>query len=145
MSTALVNAKQGVYLLDTNIVSNLMHDGAGPAATHLRQGVETGRIQAVCISVIVDCELRFGLRKNPSKRLQDAYAIQIARLSVLALEPSAAVIYATVREQLEAQGQPLSANDLLIAAHALALNATLVSADVAFARIAGLKLENWLQ
>jgi len=52
--------------------------------------------------------------------------------------------YASLRSTLEAAGTPIGANDLLIAAHALALQATLVSADADFLRVPGLQLENWL-
>jgi tRNA(fMet)-specific endonuclease VapC len=60
------------------------------------------------------------------------------------LQADAVLHYAQLRAYLESAGAPLSPNDLLIAANALALDAALVSADVAFTRVPGLKLENWL-
>lgn len=49
-----------------------------------------------------------------------------------------------LRATLERQGTPMGANDLLIAAQALAIGATVVSADAAFARVPSLQVSNWL-
>jgi tRNA(fMet)-specific endonuclease VapC len=76
--------------------------------------------------------------------MQAALAAQISRLAVLPLDEAVVAHYARLRAQLEAQGQSIGPNDTLIAAHALSLDATLVSADAEFARVPGLKLENWL-
>jgi tRNA(fMet)-specific endonuclease VapC len=66
-------------------------------------------------------------------------------LPTLALDPSVCAHYAKLRAFLKQAGTPIGANDTLIAAHALALDATLVSADAAFARVPGLRLENWFE
>ena len=86
----------------------------------------------------------FGLLKRPSLRLQAAYDLEIARLQVEPLTEAVPPLYARLRAQLEAEGTPIGANDALIAAHAMALNATLVSADAEFLRVPGLRVENWL-
>ena len=103
-----------------------------------------GQQTTVCTSVIVQCELLFGLRKRPNPRWTSNYHRVMATIEVRSLEPMAATHYAELRAQLESQGTPMSANDTLIVAHAMALDATLVSADAAFARVPGLKVENWL-
>ena len=98
----------------------------------------------VALSVIVNCELLFGLHKTPSQQRQAEYDALIPAFDVLALTPNIATVYGNLRANLELAGKPLSANDVLIAAHAISLNATLVSADEAFAQVPNLKLENWL-
>lgn len=78
-------------------------------------------------------------------RLQAAYDVEMARLQVLSLTDDVALHYAFLRSTLEAAGAPIGPNDALIAAHALALDAILVSADAEFLRVPGLKVENWLE
>ncbi|MES2510493.1 MAG: PIN domain-containing protein [Pseudomonadota bacterium] len=133
-----------LYLLDTNIVSHMMVNGAGMAARQAERVIAGNPSVQMCTSVVVHGELAFGLAKRPSARLQKALDVQLENLLVLPLDNEMVPHYARLRATLEADGQPMGANDLLIAAQALALDATLVSADAAFARIPGLKLENWL-
>jgi tRNA(fMet)-specific endonuclease VapC len=132
------------FLLDTNIISALMKD---------RSGADTARVSAWALrtpdctlvtSVVVQYELLFGLARHGSPRLQAAYEIQMQNLVVLPLDNVVGPHYARLRSQFEQAGTPIGANDTLIAAHALALDATLVSADAAFMRVPGLKVENWL-
>ncbi len=131
-------------MLDTNIISRLMKDGASESAIRYRARLQSEPDCTVVTSVVVQCELLFGLARHPSPRLQRAYALQMEHLPVVALEESVCGHYAKIRAHLEQAGTPIGANDTLIAAHALALDATLVSADAAFARVPSLKLENWL-
>jgi tRNA(fMet)-specific endonuclease VapC len=133
-----------IYLLDTNIISQLMRQPQGPQALSYRNHVAGLASGQIATSIIVHCELLFGLRKKPSTRMQQAFELQMAQLPVLGLDNAVAAQYAQLRCALEQLGTPIGANDCLIAAHALALGATLVSADAEFARVAGLKLENWL-
>lgn len=136
---------RGLFLLDTNIVSDLMKGARGSAAQRSRQAIEAGRVRRFGISIVVQCELLYGLAKRPSSRLRAAYEIEIAKLEVFNLDGAVALAYADLRWQLEQAGTPIGANDALIAAHALALDATLVSGDEAFGRVAGLRVENWLR
>jgi tRNA(fMet)-specific endonuclease VapC len=138
------SAASGIFLLDTNIISDLMKGERSLAARRGREAVTQGRVASVCTSVIVQCELMFGLLKRPSLRLQAAYDLEIARLQVVPLLDTVPPIYARLRVQLEAKGTPIGANNALIAAHAMALNATLVTADAEFLRVPGLRVENWL-
>jgi len=133
-----------LYLLDTNVISDMMRNPAGSAAQRalLLAANEPG--SKVCTSVVVQCELLFGLRRRPNPRWSTQYERVMASIDVLALEPPVATHYAELRTDLERSGTPIGPNDMLIAAHALALGATLVSSDTEFARVPGLALENWL-
>ena len=132
------------YLLDTNAISHLMAKPEGAVAQRYAARLLADQPCQMITSVVVQCELLFGLTKKPSPRLQAAYDIQMASMSVLPLDDAVPAHYATIRAHLERQGTPISPNDALIAAHALALNATLVSGDAEFARVPGLRVENWL-
>lgn len=143
-SRAATVAAPGIFLLDTNIISDLMKGERSLAARRGRAAIQQGRVALLCTSVVVQCELQFGLLKRPSARLQAAYDVEIARLQVMPLLDTVPPFYARLRAHLEAEGTPIGANDALIAAHAMALNATLVSADAEFLRVPGLRVENWL-
>lgn len=129
------------YLLDTNILSDLIRNPFGPVA----QRIEAVGAKAVCTSIIVAAELRYGCAKKGSPRLQARVEDILATIPVLPLEVPADADYGRQRAQLEASGQPIGGNDLLIAAHALALGLTLVTHNTReFSRIAGLQVEDWL-
>jgi tRNA(fMet)-specific endonuclease VapC len=129
------------FLLDTNIMTDLIRNPKGRVAKRVRA---VGR-QAVFTSVIVAAELRFGIAKRPSLRLETRVNEALQAIEVAPFETPADTAYAALRCDLERKGTPISANDMLIAAHALTLGATLVTANEReFARIDGLKSENWL-
>lgn len=129
------------YLLDTNILSDLIRNPFGPVA----QRIEVVGAKAVCTSIIVAAELRYGSAKKGSPRLQARVEDILATIPVLPLEVPADADYGRQRVQLEASGQPIGGNDLLIAAHALALGLTLVTHNTReFSRIVGLQVEDWL-
>ena len=130
------------YLLDTNILSNVIRDPKGRIAERI---AETGR-GATCTSIIIAAELRFGAVKSGSPRLSIRVAELLDTLDVVGFEPPADMTYAEFRVGLERRGRPIGGNDLLIAAHALALDLSLVTANKReFARIPDLRLENWLR
>lgn len=129
------------YLLDTNIVSDLVRNPQGPSAARLAAVGE----RAVATSVIVAAEMRYGAAKRGSARLSQQVEAVLDAMEILPVEPPADVYYAAVRVALEAGGAPIGGNDMLIAAQALALNRVLVTNNTReFARIAGLELEDWL-
>jgi tRNA(fMet)-specific endonuclease VapC len=132
------------YLLDTNIISHVMRDPTGRVAQRIFGREEHEGSSGVCTSLVVQCELLFGLHKLPNPKWERQYRRAIASITVEPLGQEVVAHYATVRAYLEAQGQPIGPNDTLIAAHALSLGATLVSADAAFNRVPGLSVENWL-
>jgi tRNA(fMet)-specific endonuclease VapC len=130
------------YLLDTNIVSDLVRHPKGRVARRIRQVGDAH----VCTSIIVSCELRYGVAKKGAAQLSARLDDALARLDVLAFEATADVAYASIRAALERIGRPIGANDLLIAAHALALGCTMVTDNAGeFSRIEGLACENWLR
>lgn len=132
----------GRYLLDTNILSDLVRHPRGAVAQHIARVGES----AICTSIIVTSELRFGAAKRDSERLTAQLETVLAATDILPLEPPTDRRYAELRLQLERAGTPIGPNDLLIAAHALAAEATLVTANRdEFARIEGLTIENWLE
>lgn len=133
-----------IYLLDTNIISQLMRDAHSVAAQRYRARLENPHPCRMLTSIVVQCELMYGLTKKPSPRLLVAYNIQMQQLPVLTLDDAVIPHYATLRTHLEQLGTPIGPNDTLIAAHALALGATLVSGDDEFQRVPGLRVENWL-
>ena len=130
--------------LDTNIISHFMRDATGIAAMRVMTAQDTGR--KVMTSIVVQCELEFGLSKRPSRRLELAYAEVMQRIDVLALDSTVVAHYASIRNVLERQGTPIGPNDTLIAAHALSIDAVLVTDnDDEFRRVPGLQVENWLR
>ena len=137
-------AEASLYLLDTNVISHLMREPKGVVAQRYTALLKGPKPPRMVTSLVVQCELLYGLAKTPSPRLHTAYDLQLQQLPVLHLDEGLPSHYAALRTQLERAGIALGANDLLIAAHAIAVDATLVSADTAFARVPGLKVENWL-
>src|SRR5262245_6743226 len=128
------------YLLDTSIVSAIADDPFGPiAARVVRHGIDR-----VCTSILVAAELRFGAAKKGSKRLLNRIETALGNLDVHPFAAPADQCYADLRADLERRGQPVGANDMLIAAHALALECVLVTGNAReFARIKGLRVEDW--
>ena len=130
------------YLLDTNIVSDLVRNPQGKVAQQIRK---VGEAQ-VCTSIIVAAELRYGAEKKGSPRLTKQLATVLDALTIFPFEPPADKIYGSIRARLERAGVPIGANDLLIAAQALALGHTIVTDNVQeFSRIKELRRENWLR
>ncbi|MHB9042929.1 PIN domain-containing protein [Acidithiobacillus sp.] len=127
------------YMLDTNTVSHLLRE----------HPVVTKRIVAVpmaslCISAITEGELLFGLAKRPvAKRLHVAVREFLRRVDVLPWDSSTAEHYGIVRADMERRGRILASLDLLIATHALSVDAVLVTNDRAFSQMADLKVEDW--
>jgi len=130
------------YLLDTNIVSDLLRNPHGRVAQHIRT---VGEVE-ICTSIIVAAELRYGAAKKRSRRLSSQLDEVLRALEVVPFEAPADTEYATLRTRLEEAGTPIGANDLLIAAHALALGCIIVTGnEKEFARIRNLRCENWLR
>jgi len=94
-------------LLDTNILSDMMRNLQGPAAMRAMAYSHAHGAEALCISVIVQCELEYGLRRKPNRRLQAAYENILETLTVLPIEASLSPVYARLRTVLDAQGTPM--------------------------------------
>jgi tRNA(fMet)-specific endonuclease VapC len=130
------------YLLDTNIVSDLVRNPKGKIAQHIGK---VGEAQ-VCTSIIVAAELRYGAAKKGSLRLSSQLEAVLGALEVLPFETPADVVYGSLRTRLELAGRPIGANDLLIAAQTIALDYIIVTDnEKEFARVDDLRLENWLR
>lgn len=128
------------YMLDTNTVSHIIK-GTAPAVRERLVGVPMAQ---VCISAVTEAELRFGVAKRPdSPRLRTAVHEFLLRLDSLPWESAAAEQYGDLRAALERAGKPLGNLDTLIAAHALAVGAVLVTNDQAFRQVEGLQVEDW--
>ena len=129
-------------MLDTNIVSDLIKNPQGRAAKRIAKAGEGN----VFTSIIVAAELRYGCAKRGSERLLKAVENLLAEIEIVPLDVTIDQEYGRIRAELEAAGKPIGANDLLIAAHARATGATMVTADTGeFKRIRGLTVENWLE
>ena len=130
------------YLLDTNIVSDLIRNPPGRIAERIAILGEA----SVCTSIIVAAELRFGAAKRQSPKLTAQLEAVLGRLEILAFEEPADATYAVIRTRLELADTPIGANDMLIAAQTLTLGYRLVTDDeVEFACVPGLTHENWLK
>ena len=129
------------YLLDTNIVSAVVRDPGGTLAKRLSAMPRS----EFGISIIVACELRYGVARKGSARLSSQLEAVLEGVDILPIEEQADRHYGEIRTELERIGRPIGHNDLLIAAHARALEATLVTHNTdEFARVPGLAIENWL-
>lgn len=130
------------YLLDTSVLSHLIRQPQGPVAEGIARVGEAN----VLTSVIVACELRYGAAKRGSKRLSKQVDAVLGALTIRPLESDVERVYASIRVALERRGTPIGAHDMLIAAHARALDAVCVTDNVAeFRRVPALKVENWVR
>ena len=130
------------YLLDTNIVSDLVRNPKGRSAHHIRR---VGEAQ-VCTSIIVAAELRYGAAKKGSQRLSAQLEAVLGALETLAVEAPTDRVYGALRAHLEQAGTPIGSNDLLIAAQALTLDHTIVTDNEReFVRVPNLHCVNWLR
>ena len=103
------------WLLDTNILSDIVRNPAGRVAERIRQCGETN----VRTSIVVAAELRFGAAKKGSERLTAQLEAILAIIEILPLTRPADQLYGDLRAKLENAGTPMDGNDMLIAAHAM--------------------------
>jgi tRNA(fMet)-specific endonuclease VapC len=130
-----------MYLLDTNIcVYAIRHR---PEQVYRRLSGSAGEL--VAVSVITAFELEIGALRAQGRGYSEAVRKVLEEFSVMPLEDSARDAYGGLRTSLERQGERIGAHDMLIAAHALALGATLVTNnEKEFRRVKGLRIENWV-
>lgn len=130
------------YLLDTNIVSHLCKFPDGVVANRVQE-LEAGELGT---SIIVAAELRFGYTKAESARLEGIIETALGSFEIAAWDSPADMAYAQLRTFLERMGKTIGQNDMLIAAHAIALGVTMVTHNEReFMRVPDLKVENWLR
>ena len=129
------------YMLDTNIISDMVKNPQGKAAHRAR--LEQDKL---CTSIIVAAELRYGCAKKGSAPLLRKVEEILREIAILAFDVPSDENYGSIRSELETRGQSIGSNDLLIAAHACSMDLTLVTANLReFARVPNMKIENWLE
>ena len=129
------------YLLDTNILSDLVRQPQGVIARRIAEAGE----ETICTSIIVAAELRFGAEKSGSNKLGDQVDLILSAIEILPLESPADREYGKLRHYLARNGTPIGPNDMLIAAQALCAGLIVVTANTGeFSRVPGLIVENWL-
>src|SRR5947199_8337155 len=112
-------------MLDTNIISDLVRNPQGKTAKRIAKAGEDN----IGTSVIVAAELRYGCAKSGSERLRKAVEDLLREMNVLPFDVPADAEYGAIRAELEARGRPIGSNDPLIAAHAYATGATIVTGN----------------
>ncbi len=131
-----------IWLLDTNVISQAARNPNGAAA----QRIAAAEADRLVTSVVVAAELRFGYLRVGSQRIRDATEALVGSFEVLDWGEACTWTYGQLRADLERRGQPIGTMDMLIAAHALTLDAILVTDnDREFGRVPGLKIENWVR
>ena len=129
-----------MYLLDTNTVSLALR-GRAPIVVDRLRAVQR---EDVAVSVITAMELRFGIAKNPSTRARAVVEQFLDAIKVLPIDRAVEKPYADIRAALERVGRLIGSLDTIIAAHALAVRAVLITNNVReFRRVRGLRCEDW--
>jgi tRNA(fMet)-specific endonuclease VapC len=102
--------------------------------------------EGLVVSSITLAELRYGIEKSQRRESNRRALRRVLRaLNVAAFDAEATEVYGSVRATLEAAGKPVGPLDTLIAAHALALDLTLVTSNLReFSRVRGLRVESWI-
>ena len=128
-------------MLDTNICFEMLRGSAALVASRMRKH----EIEAIGLSSITFAELLYGVARSARRAHHETLLIQFcAPLAVLPFDDRAAESYGRLRAALERAGNPIGPLDTLVAAHAQAINATLVTNNEReFSRVAGLRVENW--
>lgn len=130
-----------MILLDTNICIHIIN--ARPAAVLER--FRQYRMGEIGVCSVVAAELAYGVIKSGSSRNRQALEMFLAPLIILSFDEAAIWAYGELRAELERRGTPIGSLDTMIAAHALSEKAPLVTNNTReFARVPGLRLENWL-
>jgi tRNA(fMet)-specific endonuclease VapC len=131
-----------IYLLDANTLGDLARKPGGRVAESMRMASAA----KIVTSIIVCCEVEYGLAWKKSEKLRAQMEKILGGLEVLDFGAPAHQKYGELRALLRSMGKPIGPNDLFIAAHALALDAVLVTDnEKEFSRVPGLKIENWLR
>lgn len=129
------------FMLDTNIASAIIRAPTPGLAERLK----ATPIARLCVSAVTEAELRYGVARKPdAANLHKAVDEFLVRIDILSWDSDAAKSYGILRAELAARGTLIGNMDLLIAAHALAVDAVLVTNDQAFVQVPALILEDWL-
>lgn len=127
------------YLLDTNMVSHILR-----CQPHVMAKLQSVPMAHVQISAVTHAELMYGLAKKPhAVKLHRAVDELLRRIAVLPFDEQASSHYGQFKTQAESEGKILAPLDMMIAAHASAIGAVLVSNDAAFTQITALNVQDW--
>ncbi|OCG68558.1 hypothetical protein A9G39_02315 [Gilliamella sp. Imp1-6] len=126
------------YMLDTNAVTCFIKNNQ-----IFIQNLTSVRMSQVCISSVTLGELNFGLSKRSNLRLETIIKGFINNIDVLPWDVNVANDYGKLRANMMSQGKVLAPLDMMIAAHAFAINATLITNDKAFSQVPNLRLDDW--
>lgn len=128
-----------LYMLDTNIVSYLLRGHAGVA-----RKITSVSYSDLCLSSITEAELLYGLELRPEATSKARIVREfLSRIASRPWDSIQAARYGELKATMQRSGKRLEPIDMLIAAHALSLGATLVTNDRAFRHVPGLALEDW--
>lgn len=132
-----------LYMLDTDVSSYLLKGRSPEIQAHV---LSVGPDE-ICISAITKAEMLYGLKRLPDDhRLQIIVRRFLKIVTILPWNVDAAEYYAEIRHQLVTKGQPIGEMDMMIAAHALSVDATLVTNNVRhYQRIGALRIEDWTE
>lgn len=131
-----------LYMLDTNILSDLVRNRFGKAFQRIKSAGEDN----VCTSIIVAAEMRYGITKKGVARLTQTVEELLREITILPFEAPADEHYGNIKAELMSAGNRIGEHDFLIAAHARSEGATLVTNNAGeFVRVRGLAVENWLE
>ena len=131
-----------LYMLDTDICAFVLRR----SSSALLERIQTIPLAQQVISVVTYAELLYGVQVSAKKKMnQEAVDVLVRHLIIMDWTRDAARQYATIRANLRKRGALIGSNDLLIAAHASSLGATVVTNNTKdFKRVGGLRLENWM-
>ena len=133
------------YLLDANVLSDLLKNPVGQAANRMALTAERNP-RRIFTSVIVAAEMHYSAKKKNSEKTNADVRGVLANVEILPLGLDVIEHYARIRVELERAGTIIGANDLMIAAHALAADLILVTHNLReFSRVRGLRYEDWLE
>ena len=129
-------------MLDTNICIAIIKQ----KPKDILQKFSAYQVGDICISSVTLGELRYGVAKSQYQdKNQVALDEFILALEVVDFDEPASLYYGTLRAMLEKQGTPIGPLDMMIAAHALSLDVSLVTNNTKeFNRVLGLKLLDWI-
>jgi len=131
-----------LYMLDTNMCSYIIRDNPKGIFQKLK---EVEQDHTIALSSIVVSELLYGASKKGSAKLIKVVNMFVEQFTIYDYNKASAKAYANIRTTLEKKGQVIGVHEMLIAAHALSLGATIVTNNVKeFERVEGLSVENWI-
>jgi len=131
-----------LYMLDTNMCSYIIRDNPKGIFQKLK---EVEKKHTIALSSIVVSELLYGASKKGSTKLIKVVNMFVEQFTIYDYNKASAKVYANIRTTLEKKDQVIGVHDMLIAAHALSLDATIVTNNTKeFERVDGLVIENWV-